>query len=404
MSYNTLLDEIEEAPTVSLLRIAEELRRSGADPIMLLAGEPGVPPPLEVREMLCEALRVESMSLYSYTPSEGVAELREAIAYDLKELGGIDVKPSQIVITAGGQGAMFSSLAAIAREGDEVILVDPTYFGYNGLIKFFKLRARRIIAPAERGFQPDPEALKEAISPGRTKAVILVSPDNPTGRLLDRSVARAIAEIAQDYGLWILYDEPYKTLVYEGEHVYLYELAPENVLALNAFSKDPGIPGWRLGYVYGPEWLMKRVAIASEVSVYNPPSIAQELALRYLRNRELRRRHIERVRSIYVERRDVMLREASKLREARFIKPGGAMFLFVDLSAYLERAGMTSEQLAEKLLVEKHVATVPGSFFGESTRRYLRLTFTTETPERIKEGVARLRELLEESTTTTQRF
>ncbi|MEM1639980.1 MAG: aminotransferase class I/II-fold pyridoxal phosphate-dependent enzyme [Acidilobaceae archaeon] len=396
LDYNLRIDEIEEAPTVSLLRIVEELKKRGADVISLLAGEPGVPPPLEVREELAEALKVESMDIYSYTSSEGIAELREAIAYDLKELGGIDVKPSQIVVTAGGQGAMFSSIASIAKEGEEVILMDPTYFGYKGLLKFFGLKVKHVRALHEKGFQPDVEAIKETVVPGRTKALILVSPDNPTGRVLDKSVAKALAELAQDYKFWILYDEPYKTLVYEGEHVYLYELAPENVLALNAFSKDPGIPGWRLGYVYGPEWIMKKVALASEISVYNPPSFAQLLVLAYLKNRELRRRHIERVKRLYVARRDAMVEEMEKLKGVRFVKPRGAMFLFVDFSIYLEKTKMTSRGLAEKLLLEKHVATVPGSFFGESTEGYLRLTFTTETPDRIREGVRRIKMLLEE--------
>jgi aspartate aminotransferase len=247
----------------------------------------------------------------------------------------------------------------------------------------------------DRGFQPDVEAVKESIVRGRTKALILTSPDNPTGRVLDWGVARALAEIAVDHGLWIVYDEPYKTLIYEGEHVSVYKLAPENTISLYAFSKDPGIPGWRLGYVYGPEWIVRRIALVSEAITYNPPSVAQHLVLEYLRNRELRRRHVEYVKRIYMERRDVMLEELSKIKDARYMKPAGAMFVMVNLEEVLEPLGLDGAKLAEKLLYEKNVAVIPGEFFGKSTKMYIRLSFPTETPQRIKEGVRRIKELLE---------
>jgi aspartate aminotransferase len=290
---------------------------------------------------------------------------------------------------------MFSTFASILEPGDEVILMDPTYFGYWNLLAYFKVKPVPIVATMDRGFQPDVEAVKESIVRGRTKALILTSPDNPTGRVLDWGVARALAEIAVDHGLWIVYDEPYKTLIYEGEHVSMYKLAPENTISLYAFSKDPGIPGWRLGYVYGPEWIVRRIALVSEAITYNPPSVAQHLVLEYLRNRELRRRHVEYVKRIYMERRDVMLEELSKIKDARYMKPAGAMFVMVNLEEVLEPLGLDGAKLAEKLLYEKNVAVIPGEFFGKSTKMYIRLSFPTETPQRIKEGVRRIKELLE---------
>lgn len=395
LRYNRGVDVLRESPTRAINRVVERFRREGKDIIMLSTGEPGVPPPREVRLWLSEFLREESMKLYSYTPSPGFLSLREAIVNDLRELDGVDVTVDQVVVVTGGQAAMFSTLASILEPGDEVILVDPTYFGYWNLLAYFKAKPVPVATTLDKGFQPDVEAIKEAIVRGKTKALILVSPDNPTGRVLDGATARALAEVARDYGIWIVYDEPYKTLVYEGEHVSMYKLAPENTIALYAFSKDPGIPGWRLGYVYGPEWIIKRIALVSEAITYNPPSVAQYLVLRYLENRELRRRHVEYVKRIYMERRDVMVEELSKIKGARFLKPAGAMFVMVNLEEILEPRGLDGGWLAEKLLYEKGVAVIPGEFFGKTTKMYIRLSFPTETPERIREGIRRIRELLE---------
>ncbi|MDM7275284.1 MAG: pyridoxal phosphate-dependent aminotransferase [Thermoprotei archaeon] len=395
-SYNVDVDVLRESPTRAVNRVVERLKREGKDVIMLSTGEPGIPPPLEVRLWLSEALKEDSMRLYSYTPSPGFLSLREAIVDDLKELGGVDVSVDQVVVATGGQATMFSTLATILSPGDEVILMDPTYFGYWNLLSYFKAEPKPIVASLDKGFQPGVEAIKESIVKGKTRAIIMVSPDNPTGRLLDFDVARSLAEIAVDYGLWIVYDEPYKTLIYEGEHVYMYNLAPENTISLNAFSKDPGIPGWRLGYIYGPAWVMKKIALASEAITYNPPSVAQHLVTVYLRNRELRRRHIEYAKRIYMERRDVMVEEVSKIEGAKYVKPGGAMFLMVDMKEVLEPLKVDCTLLAERLLREKLVALLPGEFFGKSTKTFIRLSFPTETPERIREGIRRLGELLEE--------
>jgi len=395
LRYNRDVDLLRESPTRAVNRVVERFRREGRDVIMLSTGEPGVPPPREIRLWLSEALKEDSMTLYSYTPSPGFLSLREAVVEDLRDLGGFDVSVDQVVIVSGGQASMFSTFASILEPGDEVILVDPTYFGYWNLLSYFKVKPVPVVAEMERGFQPNVEVVNEVVKRGRTKALILVSPDNPTGRILDWDTARALAEIAVDYSLWIVYDEPYRTLIYEGEHVYMYKLAPENTIALYAFSKDPGIPGWRLGYIYGPEWIARRIALVSEAITYNPPSIAQHLVLKYLKNRELRKKHIEYVKKVYMERRDVMLEELVKIKEAKYVKPAGAMFIMVNLKEVLEPTGLNGTTLAQKLLYEKNVAVIPGEFFGKSTKTYIRLSFPTETPERIREGVRRIRELIE---------
>jgi aspartate aminotransferase len=388
---------LRESPTRRIDRVREELRRRGIDLIMLSTGQPGVPPPRWLREKLAQLLLDESLRLYSYTPSTGLAELREAIAEDVRLLGGPSISADQVAVTAGGQSAMWAVMASILRPGDEVVLVDPTFFAYPPIIEYHGGRITWVRARLENGFQPDPEEFKKVVKRGKTRAVVLVTPDNPTGRVLDKSVAKAIVEYAADAGMWVIVDEAYKTLVYEGSHVWIYEYAPDNVVAINTFSKDPGLAGWRLGYVYGPPEAVKAVNRVVEHTVYCPPSIAQYAVLVYLRERRLRMEFIEYVRSIYARRRDYMVKVVEELLpEARFAKPQGAMFLLLDLSSYISRLRVSSEELAEVLLRKKHVATVPGSYFGSTTRYALRLSFVSESEERIGVGVKRLAELLAE--------
>ncbi|MEL9991836.1 MAG: pyridoxal phosphate-dependent aminotransferase [Thermoproteus sp.] len=383
------LEYLRESPTRKIDALRERLKREGRDVIVLSAGQPSIPPPIEVRRKMAELLEVESMELYGYTPSQGIYELREAVSEDLKRLGGLDVPPDQIVITAGGQAAMFSTLAAIIEPGDEVLLMDPTYFGYKPLIEYFGGKIVRHKTSLERDFQPDVEALKEQITP-KTKAVVLVSPDNPTGRLLSPEAAKALADLAVDHDFWLITDEAYKTMIYEGEHVYLYKLAPEHTISINTFSKDPAIPGWRLGYVYGPRDVISKIKLMNEEMVYCPPSFAQKMVAIYLKS-DVRTKYVREFVAAYRARRDMAVEALRRhVPDGVFKVPQGSMFIFVDLSKRIA----DGEAFAQRLLEEYSVAVVPGSYFSEVYKAAIRISFVAEKPERLVEGIKRIGEAL----------
>jgi aspartate aminotransferase len=385
--FSPRISALRESPTRKIDELRERLKRENRDVILLSTGQPSIPPPREVREALAELLKVDSMELYGYTPSQGVAEARQAVSEDLKRLGGLDVPPEQIVLTAGGQAAMFSTLATLIEPGDEVVVMDPTYFGYRPLLEYFGASIKRVATRLEDGFQPDPEALKSAVG-RKTKAVILVSPDNPTGRTLSLDAAKAVADLAEDYDFWIITDEAYKTLIYEGSHVYIYKLAPERTISINTFSKDPAIPGWRLGYVYGPPEVIPKIKLMNEEMVYCPPSFAQRLVAIYLRS-EARMRYIREVVEVYRQKRDVAVSALRKyVPEARFAVPSGSMFVFVDLARYIQ----DGETFARELLERYGVAAVPGAYFSEVYKAAIRISFVTETPQRLEEGIRRIGE------------
>jgi aspartate aminotransferase len=385
---------LRESPTRRIDKIRETIVKEGKDIILLSTGQPSIPPPLELRKFLAEKLYEESMKLYGYTPSQGIRELREAISEDLLELGGLELDPDKnIVVTAGGQEAMFASLAGILEDGDEVILTDPTYFGYKPIIEYLGGRVKYTPVTLENRFQPDIDKVNEIISK-KTKAMIIVSPDNPTGRVIQKDVAKGLAELANDHGFWLVMDEAYKTLVYEGEHTWVWHYSPDNVIGINTFSKDPGMPGWRIGYVYGPWEFVRAVKLISEEMVYCPPSVAQITVLHYLKS-GMRKNFLPKVLKEYVMRRDILIEALNRyLPEVKYLRSQGSMFIFPDFSKYLKELGVSADEFSERLLREASVATVPGSYFG-SSKEFIRLSFVTESPERLKIAVRLIREFID---------
>jgi aspartate aminotransferase len=388
--FSKKVDLLRESPTRKIDSIRERLKKENRDIIVFSAGQPSIPPPIEIRKLMGELLKEESMNLYGYTPSQGISELREAVSDDLKLLGSIDVDPSNIVITAGGQAAMFSTLSAVIEPGDEVILIDPTYFGYKPLLDYFGAKIKKSHTNLENEFQPNIEDINEIVS-NNTKAIVMVSPDNPTGRIISNKTARELAEIAIDNDIYIINDEAYKTLIYEGEHEFLYKYAPENVISINTFSKDPSIPGWRLGYIYGQKEIINKIKLLNEEMVYCPPSFAQYMVSKYLRS-EIRLKYIKSVVNEYRKRRDVMAKSIkSKIKNGKFILPKGSMFVFLDLNYY----NINGESFSQELLEKYSVATVPGNYFSDAYKSALRLSFVAETQDRIEKGIELISQALE---------
>jgi aspartate aminotransferase len=362
--------------------IASLLGPAGANVIRLHAGEPSLPPPLELVDQVVDDLRRPES--YAYTPVTGLPELREALAEDLRA-DGIDATPDEVAITSSGTTSIFGVLSAILDPGDEVILTDPTFMMYRPVIEYLGARARWVRSPPEEGFQPDVEAIKEAIGE-RTKAIVVVDPDNPTGRLMRPEASRALAEVAQDKGVYLLVDEAYRRIVYEGSYQSPQRYAPDNVVGLGSFSKDPGVPGLRVGYVYGPKELVEAYAELNGHMVFGASNASQLFVLRYLRWRG-REAFIRSVVEEYRRRRDAAVSAARRhLPSAKFMVPQGSMYLYLDLSPLVS----DSERFAAELASRHGVTVMPGTAFGPSGRTFVRVTFVSQQPDRLEEGVRRI--------------
>lgn len=353
------------------------------------AGEPSALPPPEVVEAAARRLTSMERSVFAYAPTLGMPELREAIAEDLRR-EGVDVDASEVAVTPGSTAGIYAVLASLLEPGDEVILADPTFMAYRPVVTSLGGRVVAHHTWIESGFQPDPDEVASLVS-SRTKAIVLVDPDNPTGRVLKEGVVRGLAEVADDSGVYLVVDEAYRSVVYEGGRRPARRYG-ENVIGLGTFSKDPAVPGLRVGYVYGPPEVIEALRVFSAHAYFGASNFSQLLALEYLRW-EGRRMYLEGVLRAYRARRDAMVDALRReLPEARFIEPAAGLYVFVDLPL----AGLDSEGFSSLLASRYGVTVAPGTAFSSTYRSAVRLTFVTLTEEMIREGVRRVARALAE--------
>jgi aspartate aminotransferase len=387
MQVSSRVRSLEQNPQRILIAKADELSRKGVKVYNYTAGQPGLPPDREALEYFIEKLKNDPFKHFKYIPTQGLPELRQAISNDLRKYGGVDVSPDEIMIASGGADGLVLSIYATTDPGDEILFLEPCYSVYWDLAKFAGLKPVSCPQTLEKGFNPDPECIKEKVS-SKTKAILFASPDNPTSRIISEEVAKTIADIAVDKNVWVIYDVAYKHIVYEGRHVWLEKyMTLDNLIVVGSFSKDIAIPGGRLGYVYTSKATIKElVKLKGALGIVAPVPI-QWLAYYYL-DKGFKEKYLENVLPVYRKRRDVAYNALVKnLPEARVEKPSASMYLFPDMTAYLERLGLDDFSFTMKLAEEAAVVTLPGSIFGPSGRNHLRITFVTMNEDDLVRGI-----------------
>ncbi len=370
-----------------------ELRKRGTNIYEFHIGQPGLPPSKEMLEDFCKLLLEKSFEVSSYTPVPGIEELRMAISEDYTYYSGVKINVENILVTTGSSEAIIGTLLCLLDFDDEVVMLNPEYLLYKPIVQYLGAKVREVRVTVDNEFNPREEELKETISK-RTKVMILVNPDNPTGAVLREEIIKLAIDLAKDYNFYIIYDEAYKHLYYEGYHTYAVKYDLEHVIALNTFSKDPALPGWRLGYIVAHDEFVKFFQRIKQYVNINAPTPAQYLALLYLR--KYKRKYLEETLPIYRERRDAMYNALVKyLPEVKVIKPKAGLFIFPNFENYLKKLNMGDDEFAVRLLREENVAVVPGSAFGDGGKYHVRLCFAKENPKRIDEGIERIAKYLE---------
>ncbi len=385
------------SPHRKLVAKVDELLSAGRDVYSFSAGQPGLPPAEEVIRKTFEHALKDPFNHYRYMSTRGMLRLREAISEDLKKYGGIDVPVRNITVTSGGVEAFNLALAATTDTGDEILLLDPTYSVYWDLAKYLQLRVRTCPQTVERGFQPEEECIEESVT-RRTAAVVVVSPDNPTSRILSEKILRLVADLVADNNVWLIYDEAYKHIVYEGSHVWIHKYGNtmEHLISVNSFSKDIAIPGFRLGYAYGPREIIDEMVKLKGILTISSSVPAQWFAY-YALTTGAKERYLKRVLPIYRSRRDATYEAIRKyLPEARVWKPPAGMYLFTDMRPYLEKLGMNDVEFTYRLADSKAVVILPGSIFGKMGEGHLRVTFVTQPEERLRRGIELVSEFISE--------
>jgi len=281
--------------------------------------------------------------------------------------------------------------------GDEVIISDPTYLAYERVIKFIGAKPVPVPVKWQEDFQMFPEKVNEAVN-SKTKAIITLSPDNPTGRMLDDKNFKGIVEIVEDKNLWLLTDDIYKYIFYEGKFTNSIAFGGhDKTVTCCSFSKTASIPGFRLGYAYSTTEVVDKMEKLKQYTSLCPSRPAQIVIQKLLENNaKIQDEYVSKtVIPTYRERRDFMAEALKKhLPDLGFSMPKGAFYFFVDISEELKKLGMDDEQFSNKLLEEKEVVVIPGKHFGSLGQNHIRMTFVSETEERINKGIEKMAEML----------
>ncbi|ABM80888.1 Aspartate aminotransferase [Hyperthermus butylicus DSM 5456] len=370
---------------------AREAAARGLDVISFGVGQPDAPTFPHIVEA---GIRALEEGFTGYTETQGIPELRKAIADYLNERYGAGVSADEVIVTTGAKTALFVAMAAVLRPGDEVLIPEPSYPSYASTARI--LGARPVFVPLRwtgRGFELDVSAVEERLTE-RTKMIVLNNPHNPTGTVFNAQAVEELVELASRRGIAVLADEIYDNFVYEGRFRSVLESARwrDVVLYVNGHSKTFSMTGWRLGWLVADRRLIPLLRFIAE-NVYScAPSISQRAGVAALRGPwEPVREMVEEFR----QRRDIMVEELSKIPGVETYKPQGAFYVFPRLARLVEQLGMTVEELVEHMIYSRGVVMIPGSVFPDKAGAlHVRLSYALR-PERIREGMRRFREEVE---------
>lgn len=370
-------EEISPFIVMDVLERACEMEGQGIPIIHLEVGEPDFDTPPCVKEAACKAL---DEGHTHYTHSLGILELREAICEYYHDTYGVSIDPDQIVISSGTSPAMFVMFSALIEKGDQVIISDPHYACYPNFIKFLEGEPVTVPVYEEDGFQYRPEAIEEKITE-KTKAIFINSPSNPTGTLLSESRMKKIA----DFGPYIISDEIYHGLVYEGKEHSVLEYT-DHAFVLNGFSKLYAMTGLRLGYLIAPKQFIRPMQKIQQNFFISANSMVQRAGIAALKEAGEDVREMKR---IYNDRRKYMIRRLKEMGFGISVEPTGAFYVF----ANVKHVSNDSYRLAFDILEKAHVGVTPGIDFGKNGEGYLRFSYANSL-ENIAEGMNRLENYL----------
>jgi aspartate aminotransferase len=379
------LAQVQASATLKVAAEADRLRRAGFNVVDFSAGEPDFPTPDHVKDAGKAAI---DANFTRYTPAPGIPELREAVAKRYKTQYGVDVTPAEVLLTVGGKQALFNTALALFNPGDEVITHAPYWPTIPEQVKL--VGAVPVIVPSrsEDGFAVHAEKIIAAITP-KTKAIIINSPANPTGALVDEATVSAIADAAAKRGIWIIVDLCYEQLIYEKvphnlPKVLLDKHRERTVLAGSA-SKGYAMTGWRCGWTIAPKELTAAFNVIQGQSTSNICSITQKAALAAVSGPQ---DTVTAMLDEYRERRDNIHAWLTANPGIKCVKPKGAFYLFPDISGLLSPDGVkTSTDFAQALLEKEYVVVTPGEAFDAPG--YLRISYATSM-EQLREGATRI--------------
>lgn len=367
-----------------VLARAKKMEAEGRDVVHLEIGEPDFDTP---RNIIDAAINALNEGYTHYGPSAGMPQVRKVFSEFLTTDRGVEVKPDNIVVTPGAKPILFFSILALVDAGDEVIYPNPGFPIYESVINFVGAKPVPIPLREEKAFSFDLEEMKELVN-DKTKLIIINSPQNPTGGVLTPGDMKGIAELAEKHDAWILSDEVYSKMVYDGEHVSIYDY-PEvknRTILLEGHSKTYAMTGWRLGYAAMPEELAAQISKLQTNSNSCTSSFTQMAGIEALTGPQ---EESKKMMAEFKARRDMFVEGLNQLPGFKCLKPKGAFYVFPNITG----TGKKSKELEEFLLEEAGVAGLSGTSFGEYGEGYLRFSYANS-QENLKKALEKIKAVL----------
>ena len=386
------LKTLAPSSTLAVQAKAKELRARGVDVISFGAGEPDFDTPQRIKDAAVDAMR---RGQTKYTEVGGIPELRAAVCAKLKRDNGLAYEPADILVSVGAKHTLFNLVVALINPGDEVLVPSPYWVSYPEQVQLMGGVPVDVPTVESTGFDLDPERLRAAVTP-RTKLIVVNSPNNPTGAVFSPGALEAVARVAVERKLWIVSDECYEALTFEGRHVSIASLGPEvkaRTIVVNTCSKAYAMTGWRIGYAAGDRTLIKAMTDVQSQVTSNPSSVAQWAAVEALSGPQ---DEVAKMAGEFDRRRRLIIAGLNALPGVRCVMPKGAFYAFANVSGLFGRtwprsggavALKSSLDVTSFLLEEARVAVVPGKDFGSDA--HVRLSYATS-DTLISEGLARM--------------
>lgn len=395
MELSKKFTSISPSPTLAIDAKFKQMKADGMNVVGFGAGEPDFDTPQHIKDAAIKAI---NDGLTKYTPASGILPLKNAVCEKLKKDNNLEYAPSQIVISNGAKHSLMNVFGAILNPGEEVIIPAPYWVSYSEMVKLNDGKPVILYAGEEEGFKISAKKIEENIT-DKTKAIIINSPSNPTGMVYTEEELRSIADVCLKHNIFIVSDEIYEYLIYDGKkHFSIAEISDEVkdiTIIVNGVSKTYAMTGWRIGYTASNEKIAKAMSNVQSHATSNPNTIAQYAALAALTGPtdELEQMILE-----FSKRRDYMCERIEKIDGVSALKPNGAFYVMMNISKLYGKqiGGKTitcADDFAEAFLENNLVAVVPGT--GFSAKDFVRWSYATSL-ENIKEGLDRLESFLKE--------
>lgn len=370
----------------------EELEPQGKKLIRLQIGEPAFDTPKNVKKAGIAAIKG---NMTHYTPPPGMPKVREAVAAYTEKMTGTHYETTDVVIHAGAKPCIFYTLNAVIDEEDEVIIFDPAWPIYASVTSYLGGKPVFVGLKENLGFQPDIKEVRGAIT-DKTVMMIINTPSNPTGGVFSKETLKALADIAKEHDLWVISDEIYDNIVFDGKHesITSIEGMPERTIILNGASKTFAMTGWRMGWSVTRNQQMRAAIEQLQINDVSCPAAMNQLAVLEAVSNPKTFKAVEKMTAEYLHRRNLIAELVNAIPGLSANIPKGTFYLFANATPLCEKLGLKSKELADKIMREAHVLLLHGSGFGPHGENFIRFSYVSSADD-IREGCRRLKEWAE---------